>query len=121
MLPSAPEMPDTRLSREPLESVSTLAETPMPAILMAEARLDRVPPDSTLTWGRVAFPKPSQMEPASLSDALATSVKYPLEVVAREWTVMLCVPAAAADVADASWITFLSELEQVFWASTPVK
>jgi hypothetical protein len=38
MLPLAPEVPETRLSREPLASVSTLAEMPRPEELMVEAR-----------------------------------------------------------------------------------
>ena len=37
IFPPAPEVPDTRLNREPEESVSTLATMPTPDELMADA------------------------------------------------------------------------------------
>ncbi len=56
MLPLAPEVPETMLSREPLESVSTDAVTPAPEELIAEASDDKVPPEGTLTVCALPLP-----------------------------------------------------------------
>src|ERR1700734_2031670 len=76
--PAAPEVSETRLSREPEESVSTLAVTPSPAELMADARPASVwlDEDRSDILNVCEFPFTLiAMEPASGSDVLDTSSK----------------------------------------------
>ena len=76
MLPPAPEVPETRLSREPDASVSTLAVTPAPEALMAAARPESVLFDelSVMVYA-VALPARSVIDPESVSDALTISFR----------------------------------------------
>lgn len=74
-VPFAPEVPETRLSLDPLESVKTLAVTPTPEELISEARVASVPPPdgNEMVWP-VPLPTRSVIEPVRVSDALGISV-----------------------------------------------
>ena len=69
-------MPETRESREPLASVSTEAETPMAAELIAAARPERVLSEEPMVrvW---AVPEPTWMEsePESVSFELVMALR----------------------------------------------
>src|SRR5215469_1416249 len=122
MFPFAPDVPDTRLNRDPVASVSTLAEMPTPDELIAAASPASVLLLEFSVMVCVApLPTCSVIDPASTVDALGTSVKYPLEVCARLCTTTECVPATAADEAEVSCSTPVSELDPVFCAMIPVK
>jgi hypothetical protein len=54
------------------------------------------------------------MEPVSVSEALGTAARYPLEVVANFVTSTVYVPAFADESAAVSVSTLVSELEPVF-------
>ncbi len=84
MLPLAPEVAETRLRREPVASVSTLAVMPTPEELMAEARPERVLSEELREMVcAVPLPTLSVTEPDSVSELLAISAMEPLEVSAR--------------------------------------
>jgi hypothetical protein len=122
MFPLAPDVPDTRLSRDPEESVSTLAVIPTPDELIAEASPDSVLfVEPSVMVCAVPVPTFSVMDPDKVVEELATGAKYPLEVKARLFTTTVCVPAFAEDVAAVSSSTFVSELDPVFCAMIPVK
>jgi hypothetical protein len=114
--PAAPDVPETRLSREPVASVNTLALTPTPDELMAAASPARVLSEefSAIVCGAPLAPTCSVMEPAIVSEAFPIAVRYPLDVWARFVTSTVCVPAIAAELAAVSVNTFWSELEPSF-------
>jgi hypothetical protein len=118
--PAAPEVLETRLSRDPDESVSTLAVTPAPDALMAEASPASVLLEElrVMVWA-VPLPALIVIEPDNVSFTFVIAVKYPLEVCARFDTVTACVPAIADGVAAVNVRTFWSELDPSFSASTP--
>jgi hypothetical protein len=118
--PAAPEVFETRLSRDPFESVSTLAVTPAPEELIAEAKPASVLSEESIVivWA-VPLPALIVIEPDNVSFGFVIAVKYPLEVCARLDTVTVCVPAVADEVAAVNVSTFWSELDPSFCASTP--
>ena len=76
MFPPVPEVPDTRLRREPVASVSTLAVMPTPEALMAEARPARVSSEEpSVMVCAVPLPTCSVTEPESVSAPLAISAR----------------------------------------------
>ena len=121
MSPPAPEVPETRLSIDPAESVSTLALMPTPDALIVAASLASVLLDEfSVMVNAVPLPAFSVTDPDSGSLALAICVMYPLDVVARFPTSTVCVPATAAEVAAVRFSTLVSELEPSFCARMPV-
>ncbi len=72
--PPAPDLPETRLSREPLASVNTLAVTPTADALIAAARPLRVLSEefSAMVCGVPEEPTCSVMDPVKIADALET-------------------------------------------------
>ena len=122
MFPLAPEVPETRLRREPVASVSTLAVTPAFEALMAAARPESVSFDEfSVTVCAVPLPTCKVIEPARVSEALVISARYPLEVWARLLTNTVWVPAAADEVAAVSSSTFSLELEPVLLSQNSLK
>src|SRR6202041_1826358 len=119
IFPFAPDVPETRLKRDPEASVSTLAVMPAPEELMAAASPESVLSDEILMVCAGPLPACSVTEPDSLSEALDTSARYPLDVVARLLTDTLCVPARAEESAAVRLRTLVSELEPVFSESIP--
>lgn len=121
MFPVAPEVPETRLRREPEESVSTEAVIPTPDALMVEASPASVLlVEFSVMVNDEPLPACNVIEPDSVLEALGISARYPLEVAARLVTVTVCVPATADELADVNVRTLVSELEPSFSASTPV-
>jgi hypothetical protein len=59
--------------------------------------------------------------PEIAAEEFDTSARYPLEVWARLFTVTVCVPAVADEVAAVSSSTLVFELEPVFCARIPSK
>jgi len=118
-----PEVPDTRLSRDPDESVNTLAETPTPEELMAAARPARVlfEDGTSIVCAFPSGPTWSVIEPDSVSEAFVIGVRYPLDVVARLVTTTVWFPATEEEEAARSCSAFVSELEPVFCAMMPVR
>ena len=121
--PLAPDVPETRLRREPEASVNTLAVTPTADELIAAARPLRLLSDefSVMVCGVPEAPTCRVMEPVRRVDALETGGRNPLEVSARFPTSTVCVPAIAEEVAAVRVSTFVSELDPVFVAIVPCR
>jgi hypothetical protein len=121
MFPPAPEVPETRLNRDPDESVSTAAVMPTEEALIVEASPASVLfEEFSVMVSAVPLPACSVIEPESVLEELGISDKYPLDVAARLLTVTVCVPATAEALAAVSDSTLLSELAPSFVAITPV-
>ena len=77
MFPSAPEVPETRLTREPEESVSTLAVIPTPDELMADAKPASVLSDefSAMVCCAPLLPTCSVIDPDRESEALVMGAR----------------------------------------------
>ena len=101
--PRLPDVPLTRLNREPFASVITFAVTPIPAWLIAAASpVSVLLFEPTLIVCAVPLPTCNVIDPDKVSLAFAIESIYPLDVCASELTTIVCVPAVADDVAAVS-------------------
>ena len=117
--PAAPLVWLMSESREPLLSVTTLAETPRPAWLMVAARPAMVLfAGSTEMVCELPLPMWKVNEPLSVSFA-ATALEASVEVWASCCTVTVWLPAVAVVVAERSARVFVSELEPCLPERTP--
>jgi hypothetical protein len=120
--PDDPDVDETSESRDPFASVSTLAVTPIPALLIAVASVESVLLEEPIVTV-CAVPDPTWMliVPVKVSDAFVMLSRYPEEVAASEFTTIVCVPATAEELAAVKAITFGSELDPCLPESTPEK
>ena len=102
----------TRASRDPLESVTTEADTPRLLLLIDEARSVRVSPVVPLPVLKVVVVPLSETRLSCIAPsgavALATEGEYQEAAVARLLTVMEWVPTVAPEVA----VAVTAELEE---------
>lgn len=108
-------------SREPLESVTMLAFTPMPEALIALARSEsEFTPDPVVKEVCVpSAPVMVSVEVPRLEVLLGSEGEYHDAVVARLWTFIVCVPAVAPEAAVPATCELVEETERA--ASGPLR